>query len=129
MESSLTGLKSDLVPHGSPLIGPKVQTTATYLCCLGVNRVCEPSRRSTIVLCPGACAFVSCFQKTLPTTGLDWTTTHLSSHTSRWGRVTGDPLISQSQGLTLGFLGNVYLLPLIPIPFPYPVGYRKKLAQ
>lgn len=127
MESSLTGLKSVLVPHGSPLIGPKVQTTATFAA--WVSAVCEPSRWSTIVLCPGACAFVSCFQKTLPTTGLDWTTTHLNSHTSRWGGFTGDPLISQSQGLTLGFLGNVYLLPLIPIPFSYLVGYRKKLAQ
>lgn len=49
-------------------------------------------------------------------TGLDY---HLSSRTPRWGAFTGDPLISQSQGLTLGFLGNVYLLPLIPIPFSY----------
>lgn len=30
MESSLIGLKSDLVPHGSPLIGPRVQTTAAF---------------------------------------------------------------------------------------------------
>lgn len=30
MESSLIGLNCDLVPHGNPLIGPKVQTTATF---------------------------------------------------------------------------------------------------
>lgn len=65
-------------------------------------------------------------------TGLDYT--HLSRDgvgwkgAWEWGShstdesVPGDPR-------PLGFLANMYLLPLTPIPFSYLEGYRKKLGQ
>lgn len=130
-ESNLRGFKSDLVLHGSPLIGPK---GANY------DHLCWSQVANHHAIVPsGLCLCQLCFQKTLPMTGLDWTASSSAATTLRdgtwacWGHgnQVSIPLISQPRGnpRPLGFPGNVYLLPFTPIPFLYLVGYRKKLGQ
>lgn len=127
MESSLIGLKSDLVPHGSPLIGPRVQTTAAFAA--WVSAVCEPRSRSPSRWAQRPVPLSAVFQR--PCQLLDWIghpprQQHSETGWIRRGRGNGAavPLISQPQGSLdlLVSLETCTSSPLSPFLFSVPSG-------
>lgn len=90
-------------------------------------------------LYPATCASVSSVFKR-PCQGPDWTGLHPPQQQQHLETGVGllgawepgsHPTDESAQGNPgpLGFLGNMYLHPLTPIPFLYLVGYRKELGQ
>lgn len=130
------GLKSYLLPLRGPALGPRCWTPATSGC---LRMVGYPPRMSQIAkehaITSSLCLCQLFFKKTQPT---NWfpplylrTLGHEGQDYSGAGERGGYPTCENQPERNpepLASLETTYLLPLLPVPFPYLVGYRKKPA-